>query len=124
MLLLPELNPVRLTVAPNTNNTNPTHHCREMLLIVDSLRSSQRKRLSSWGLERVACGEEAADLLMIIARAFVPDAVASHAFEGGHIDHDGCSVLASDVAKMLSLEQFEFPLYGRSGNKSDVFQQF
>lgn len=46
-----------------------------------------------------------------IARAFSPDALLSHAYEGGHIDHDACSLIMKHAAAALSLPRFEFPLY-------------
>lgn len=59
-----------------------------------------------------------------IAREFGPDLVVSHAFEGGHIDHDACHVLAKQVANVLTLPALEFPLYWRSAERRDVFQEF
>lgn len=59
-----------------------------------------------------------------IAREFGPDVVISHAFEGGHIDHDACHVLAKQVANVLTLPALEFPLYWRSEERRDVFQEF
>lgn len=59
-----------------------------------------------------------------IARAFSPDALLSHAYEGGHIDHDACSFLAMHAASELSLPRFEFPLYSVNKNGHGIFQQF
>ncbi len=59
-----------------------------------------------------------------VARDFSPDLLVSHAFEGGHIDHDACHVLAKRTARALNLRQLEFPLYWRSEDGRDVFQQF
>jgi LmbE family N-acetylglucosaminyl deacetylase len=59
-----------------------------------------------------------------IVRAFSPDALLSHAYEGGHIDHDACSFLASQAAAKLSLRHFEFPLYSAGGNGKAIVQQF
>ncbi len=67
---------------------------------------------------------EAADSLVGIAREFLPDAIVSHAFEGGHIDHDACSLLARRVADEVSLSQYEFPLYWKNENGLDIFQEF
>jgi LmbE family N-acetylglucosaminyl deacetylase len=59
--------------------------------------------------------------LCAIAREFSPDAVISHVYEGGHIDHDACSFLAMHAATLLSLRRFEFPLYWiDDGGKSRV----
>lgn len=68
--------------------------------------------------------KESAASLVAIAREFSPDAIISHAYEGGHIDHDACSFLANYAAKALSLERFEFPLYWKDGHGRDVFQEF
>ena len=62
--------------------------------------------------------------MMAIARTFQPDAIVSHSFEGGHIDHDACFVLAVHVAQILHLNCFEFPLYWKDENGHDVFQEF
>lgn|ERR1700722_1335537 len=59
-----------------------------------------------------------------IARTFSPDALLSHAYEGGHIDHDACSFIASHAAAALSLSHFEFPLYSSDANGKGIFQQF
>jgi N-acetylglucosamine malate deacetylase 2 len=59
-----------------------------------------------------------------IARAFSPDALLSHAYEGGHIDHDACSFIASHAAAALSLKHFEFPLYSVDANGKSIYQQF
>jgi N-acetylglucosamine malate deacetylase 2 len=62
--------------------------------------------------------------LVQIAREFSPDLVVSHAFEGGHIDHDACHILTKRTARALKLQSLEFPLYWRSPDGRDVFQQF
>jgi LmbE family N-acetylglucosaminyl deacetylase len=59
-----------------------------------------------------------------IAREFSPDAIVSHAYEGGHIDHDACSFIAQQVAAELSLPRFEFPLYGAEKDGKRAWQQF
>lgn len=59
-----------------------------------------------------------------ITRNFAPDAVVSHAFEGGHIDHDACHVLVRTLAHELGLPGLEFPLYWRTEEGKDVLQQF
>jgi N-acetylglucosamine malate deacetylase 2 len=59
-----------------------------------------------------------------LAHAFSPDLLVSHAFEGGHIDHDACHVLAWQAGRTLKLRCLEFPLYWRSPDGKDVFQQF
>ena len=62
--------------------------------------------------------------LLPIAQEFAPDLLVSHAFEGGHIDHDACHVLARQTARALSLRHLEFPLYWRSEQGQDIFQRF
>lgn len=59
-----------------------------------------------------------------MAREFCPDAVVSHAYEGGHIDHDACSFVARQIAAALSVRQFEFPLYGAERAGTRAWQQF
>lgn len=59
-----------------------------------------------------------------IARSFSPDALLSHAYEDGHIDHDACSFIASRAVAALSLRHFEFPLYWVHENGKSVYQQF
>jgi N-acetylglucosamine malate deacetylase 2 len=68
--------------------------------------------------------KEAALSLVRIAQEFAPEAIVSHAYEGGHVDHDACSFLANYAAKTLSIKQFEFPLYWNNGPGRDVFQEF
>jgi N-acetylglucosamine malate deacetylase 2 len=67
---------------------------------------------------------EAFDSLVTIAGEFSPDFLVSHAFEGGHLDHDACHVLARRAARTLNLQNLEFPLYWKSGDGRDVFQRF
>ena len=64
------------------------------------------------------------DSLCRVARAFSPDALLTHAYEGGHIDHDACSFIVSHAAGALSLRRFEFPLYSTNENGKGTFQQF
>lgn len=62
--------------------------------------------------------------LMQFIRSFSPDVMVSHAFEGGHIDHDACHVLAARAANILGVPLLEFPLYWRDEQGRDIFQQF
>jgi N-acetylglucosamine malate deacetylase 2 len=59
-----------------------------------------------------------------IAREFCPDVLVSHAYEGGHLDHDACSFIAMHAAAALSLPRFEFPLYSRNESGKLAYQQF
>ena len=67
---------------------------------------------------------EAFSGLVQIAREFSPKVIVSHAYEGGHIDHDACSFLATKTAHALALRQLEFPLYWKSETGRDIFQEF
>jgi N-acetylglucosamine malate deacetylase 2 len=58
------------------------------------------------------------------AQEFSPDLLVSHAFEGGHIDHDACHFLAKRLALTLGLPALEFPLYWRSESGQDILQRF
>jgi N-acetylglucosamine malate deacetylase 2 len=80
----------------------------------------------SWFLDQHLFQElpQAFASLLPIAQEFSPDLLVSHAFEGGHIDHDACHVLAKRTARALNLQNWEFPLYWRSEDGRDVFQQF
>ena len=59
-----------------------------------------------------------------IVREFSPDQIVSHAFEGGHIDHDACHFLALRAANSLNIPVWEFPLYWRDDDGRDIFQRF
>jgi N-acetylglucosamine malate deacetylase 2 len=50
-------------------------------------------------------------------------AIVTHAYEGGHPDHDTCSYIAHEVGESLSLEVWEMPLYHRAEGKPSM-QQF
>lgn len=67
---------------------------------------------------------EAITALGIIARSFAPDSILSHAFEGGHIDHDACAFIAHHVALSCGLKRFEFPLYWFDSKGKIVLQRF
>jgi N-acetylglucosamine malate deacetylase 2 len=67
---------------------------------------------------------EAFACLKAIAQEFSPDLIVSHAFEGGHLDHDACHFLAKRVAHTLAVATLEFPLYWKPEDGSDVFQRF
>lgn len=55
---------------------------------------------------------------------FRPQALLTHAYEGGHPDHDACCFVASVVAQQCGLPIWEMPLYARDGNGNVVQQQF
>lgn len=56
--------------------------------------------------------------------SFLPDIIVSHAYEGGHIDHDSCHFLASHTGRAHNLRVMEFPCYWRAEDGQDIFQQF
>jgi LmbE family N-acetylglucosaminyl deacetylase len=66
----------------------------------------------------------AATSLRALAQTFSPDAIVSHTYEGGHIDHDACSFVAMHVAEVLSLKRFEFPMYWLDASGQPVQQVF
>jgi N-acetylglucosamine malate deacetylase 2 len=54
-----------------------------------------------------------------------PNAILTHAYEGGHPDHDSCSFLASIVAKRFSIPVYEMPFYYKQASTGRlVFQKF
>jgi FkbM family methyltransferase len=55
---------------------------------------------------------------------YSPDLLVTHAFEGGHIDHDACHILAARAAQELGISTLEFPLYWQSMFGRDIFQKF
>jgi len=55
---------------------------------------------------------------------FSPDFIVTHAYEGGHIDHDACHVLAAYIARAHSLMVMEFPSYWKAEDGRDIFQEF
>jgi N-acetylglucosamine malate deacetylase 2 len=56
--------------------------------------------------------------------SFSPDIIVTHAYEGGHIDHDACHFLASHIGRAHSLRVMEFPSYWKAEDGRDIFQQF
>ncbi|HTV65176.1 MAG TPA: PIG-L family deacetylase [Bryocella sp.] len=64
------------------------------------------------------------DLLADIVRRRMTTALLTLAYEGGHPDHDACSFLAAQLAKLTRLPCWEAPLYHRDAEASGTFQQF
>lgn len=56
----------------------------------------------------------ALDRIIAIAREHGSRALVTHAYEGGHPDHDACSYLAFRAGKHLGLPVWEMPLYHRA----------
>jgi len=67
---------------------------------------------------------EALTLLNQFVSRFSPDFIVTHAYEGGHIDHDACHFLAVHIACAHGLMVMEFPSYWKAEDGRDVFQQF
>jgi N-acetylglucosamine malate deacetylase 2 len=67
--------------------------------------------------------EALASLNQFVCR-FSPDFIVTHAYEGGHIDHDACHFLAAHIARAHNLMLMEFPSYWKAEDGRDIFQQF
>jgi N-acetylglucosamine malate deacetylase 2 len=64
------------------------------------------------------------DLLAEIVARRMMTALLTLAYEGGHPDHDSCSVLAAQLAKVASIPCWEASLYHRNADGSGGFQDF
>jgi LmbE family N-acetylglucosaminyl deacetylase len=58
-----------------------------------------------------------------VADEFKPDALLTHAYEGGHPDHDACAFLVSLLAEKSQVPAWEMPLYHRADGDR-ALQQF
>ena len=67
---------------------------------------------------------EAVAALILLVERFRPQALLTHAYEGGHPDHDACCFVASAVAMRCGLPAWEMPLYRRDAEGNIVQQQF
>ena len=56
-----------------------------------------------------------------LIEAELPQAILTHAYEGGHPDHDVCAFLATQAGKRYGLPVWEMPLYHRASG--DVARQ-
>lgn len=63
------------------------------------------------------------ELLRHKARTIQPNAILTMAYEGGHPDHDSCSLLASELGRELGIPAWEAPLYRRKRSELSV-QEF
>jgi len=59
-----------------------------------------------------------------IVEDYAPTALLTHAYEGGHPDHDACAFLAYSAGKELGISVWEFPLYHRKPQGEFCVQQF
>lgn len=48
-----------------------------------------------------------------------PEAIATLAYEGGHPDHDSCSVLGAKLGEQFGIPVWEAPLYHRAGESGE-----
>jgi LmbE family N-acetylglucosaminyl deacetylase len=60
------------------------------------------------------------ELLLNEVKRRKPEAMLTLAYEGGHPDHDSCSVLAAEIGKMTGTPVWEAPLYRRRRNELSV----
>jgi LmbE family N-acetylglucosaminyl deacetylase len=58
--------------------------------------------------------------LRAILTAYQPDALLTHAYEGGHPDHDACAFLVSLLSQEHRLPAWEMPLYHRAAGDRTV----
>ena len=52
-----------------------------------------------------------------LIEAEMPQAILTHAYEGGHPDHDACAFLAAQAGKQYGLPVWEMPLYHRAAGE-------
>lgn len=52
-----------------------------------------------------------------------PEVIITHAYEGGHPDHDACAFIAAQIGRDSRIPVWEMPLYHRTGN-AQVKQDF
>ena len=64
------------------------------------------------------------DLLADIIRCRMTTALLTLAYEGGHPDHDSCSFLGAQLAKLAAIPCWEAPLYHRDADGGGTFQEF
>lgn len=67
---------------------------------------------------------EAYDMLSVLMNLHKPDAIVTLAYEGGHPDHDCCSMLGAQLSAQFQVPIWEFPLYHRNANGEMVYQEF
>lgn len=67
--------------------------------------------------------ENAYRALADLLRVWQPQYVVTHAFEGGHEDHDACSFLACQLSKVFDFQVWEMPLYYRDASTGTIIRQ-
>jgi LmbE family N-acetylglucosaminyl deacetylase len=68
--------------------------------------------------------EVACERVTNLVRRHHPQAIVTTAYEGGHPDHDSCSVLAASLGRQHELTVWEFPLYHRISSGKILYQRF
>lgn len=58
-----------------------------------------------------------------LLHAWQPEHVITHAFEGGHEDHDACSFITYQLSKVFGFQVWEMPLYYRDASTGAVIRQ-
>lgn len=58
--------------------------------------------------------------LRAILTAYQPDALLTHAYEGGHPDHDACAFLVALLSQEFRVPAWEMPLYHRAAGDRTV----
>lgn len=90
---------------------------RELLLLAkeDSRLEDQRLFLNL---------AAAYSLLEKVMKRVRPEAIATLAYEGGHPDHDSCSILGARLGKEFGVPVWEAPLYSRGSDGAMRLQRF
>jgi LmbE family N-acetylglucosaminyl deacetylase len=60
------------------------------------------------------------EALSDVVERWRPSAIVTHAYEGGHPDHDSCAFLAAQVAREYGLPVWEMPLYHRASGQTQA----
>jgi len=69
--------------------------------------------------------QQAATCIEQCANKNRPEAILTHAYEGGHPDHDSCAFLAYQIGQRLSVPVWEMPFYHQTSTTSPlIYQQF
>ena len=74
--------------------------------------------------ELFRCLTPAAAQITSVLAAVRPEAILTLAYEGGHPDHDACTVLGSTLGAEHDIPVWEFPLYHRSEGEDIIVQRF
>ena len=66
---------------------------------------------------------QAANHIEMYAKQIHPDSILTHAYEGGHPDHDACAFLAHWIGERLSIKVWEMPFYHQRHAGSPLINQ-